>query len=385
MKRIKQMDNTKGQFLSDFSDNELEISWEAIQNNLNFFKQKLRSGTKLMLMVKASAYGHSSSEIVSRIQAENLAQYLGVATLAEGIELREKGIEMPIMVQTVSPEHWNILVEHCLEPTIYSFEILDSFHSFLLKSDALKENGYPIHIKLNTGMNRLGFNLNDLPALKTRIIAQEAFRVSSIMSHLSSAGDPTAKDFTLQQIADFKSMSDELSTDLQEKPIRHILNTNGIMYYPSDQMDMVRLGIGLYGGMKIGDSNQKLKPISKLISRVIQVRKVSPGEFISYSRSGHVDRESNIGVISLGYADGFPRRLGNGNWEVEIEGKLYPTIGNICMDLCMVNLGNDKVPPRSKVIIFGGIKSIFEYAAALETITYEASTNLDNRIKRTLI
>ncbi|MBL4706870.1 MAG: alanine racemase [Flavobacteriales bacterium] len=385
MKRIKQMDKLKGHSLSEFSDNELEISWDAIQYNLSYFRQKLHPNTKLMLMVKASAYGHSTSEIVSKIQSKNLAHYLGVATIAEGIELRNNGIELPIMIQNVRPNHWDVILHHCLEPVIHSFEILESFHSFLLKSDTLKENRYPIHIKLNTGMNRLGFNESDLSTLKIKLLGESSFRVSSIMSHLSSSGNFVDDEFTLHQITDFKRMSDSLITGLAEKPICHILNTDGIHNYLAHQMDMVRLGIGLYGASESEVLKSSLNIISKLTTRVVAVRKISKNEFISYNRSGELQIDSHIAVLSLGYADGLPRKLGNGNWEIEIEGKLYPTIGNICMDLCMINLGQDKVALGSKAIVFGGIKSIFDYANALDTITYEALTNIGNRVKRILV
>lgn len=370
---------------SIYSDTVLEISWEAIHHNINYFKQQLQSDTKLMLMVKASAYGHSNLEIVSRIQSEKLADYLGVATLAEGVELREKGIKLPIMIQNVNSGYWDQLIHHCLEPVIHSFEILESFRSFLLQNITLKNKQYPIHLKLNTGMNRLGFDEEDISKLKMKIKGDNSIRVTSIMSHLSSAGNSDAKEFTLQQISLFKQMSDSLIEVLTQKPICHILNTDGINSYLDHQMDMVRLGIGLYGASEAIDLKNTLKVISRLTTKVIAVRRVKQDEFISYNRRGTLKVDSNIAVLSIGYADGISRRLGNGNWEVEIDGKLYPTIGNICMDLCMINLGQDKIALGSKTIIFGGMKSIFDYAKALDTISYEVLTSTGSRVKRTLV
>jgi len=379
------MGANKSYSLRDYSDNTLEVSWQAILHNINYFRSKLAPTTKVMLMVKAAAYGHYTSVICKNIEAKAMADMLGVASIAEGIELRVEGIHLPIMVQNVNPIHWAVLVEHCLEPVIHSAEILASFLDFLQSTESLSDGQYPVHIKLNTGMNRLGFNSEDLPNLVNQLNGQNAIRVSSIMSHLSSAGNSAAVAFTLDQIQQFEKMSFELKNSLKVDPICHILNTDGINNFLTYQMDMVRLGIGLYGASESSDLKHDLLPVARFISKVVATRRVSATEYISYNRSGSVSEDSNIAILSMGYADGLPRKLGNGNWEVEINGQLYPTVGNICMDLCMLNLGQNHVKVGDQAIVFGGRKTIFDFAEAQETITYEALTNIGNRMNRKLI
>ena len=234
-------------------------------------------------------------------------------------------------------------------------------------------------------MNRLGFNPGGLENLAHQIKNQKAIRVASIMSHLSSSGNLIAEDFTLNQIQKFKFICESLKNSLQIDPICHILNTEGITNFLEYQMDMVRFGVGLYGASEATDLKKELKPVARLLSKVIAVRRVRAGEYISYNRSGSVTEDSNVAILSLGYADGVPRKLGNGNWKVEINGKLYPTVGNICMDNYMLDLGQDEVKVGDEAIVFGGMKTIFDFAEAQETITYEALTNIGNRMKRKLV
>ena len=375
----------KSYFLSNYSDNTLEVSWQAIENNICYFKGKLKPATKVMLMVKAAAYGHYTSIICKKIQEKDLVDFLGVASIAEGIELRVEGIELPVMVQSLNLHHWDVMIEHCLEPVIHSFEMLHSLLSYLKSQQSLVSGGYPIHLKINTGMNRLGFNNNEVAGLVEALRYQASIRVSSIMSHLSSSGNYSDKAFTLKQIKDFQQACDDLKNSLGIEPTCHILNTDGINNFLPYQMDMVRLGIGLYGASEANDLKLDLQPVARLTSKVIAIRKVHKGESISYNKSGQLAQDSNIALLSLGYADGIPRKLGNGNWQIEINGKLYPTIGNICMDLCMLNLGQDEVLVGDDAILFGGKKSIFDFAEAQDTITYEALTNIGNRIKRKLV
>jgi len=278
-----------------------------------------------------------------------------------------------------------VMIEQCLEPVIHSFEMLQSLLSYLNSQENLVSGGYPIHLKINTGMNRLGFNNSEVPELVEGLKDQASIRVSSIMSHLSSSGNYSDEAFTLKQIKDFQQACDELKSSLGIEPTCHILNTDGINNFLSYQMDMVRLGIGLYGASEADDLKHDLQPAARLTSKVIATRRVLKGESISYNRSGQVVEDSNIALLSLGYADGIPRKLGNGNWQVEINGKLYPTIGNICMDLCMLNVGQDEVQVGDDAILFGGKKTIFDFAKAQNTITYEALTNIGSRMKRKLV
>ena len=384
-RRRREMPNNKVYFLSQYSDNTLEVSWSAIMHNINYFKEKLNPSTKVMLMVKAAAYGHYTSVICKKVEANKMTDMFGVATFAEGMELRAEGIQLPVMVQNVSPQYWDVMVEHCLEPVIHSFQVLDSLLTYLHSQESLLAGQYPIHIKLNTGMNRLGFDEVDLPELVSRLMNQEAIRVCSIMSHLSSSGNDAAEKFTLDQIELFKNLSFRLKNGLKIDAFCHILNTDGINNYLDHQMDMVRLGIGLYGASEADDLKNDLIQVTRFSSKVVATRRVFKDEFISYNRSGTIEKDSNIAILSLGYADGVPRFLGNGNWKFEVNGKLYPTVGNICMDLCMIDLGQDKIEVGTIAIVFGGEKSLFDFAKAQGTITYEALTNIGNRMLRKLV
>ena len=379
------MGKNKSYFLSEYSDNTLEVSWKAIEHNINYFRNKLKPSTKVLLMVKAAAYGHYTSVICKRIEANGVADMFGVATIAEGIGLRMEGVQLPVMVQNINPKYWDVMVEHCLEPVIHSTEILTSLLTFLQSKESLAEGFYPVHIKLDTGMNRLGFNKDEVEELALQMKNQKAIRVGSVMSHLSSSGNLIAEDFTLDQIQQFEVMCATLKSSLKIDPICHILNTDGINNFLKYQMDMVRLGIGLYGASEANDLKQDLWPVARLLSKVIAVRRVTAGEYISYNRSGSVLEDSNIALLSLGYADGVPRKLGNGNWKVEINGKLYPTVGNICMDICMLDVGQDEIRVGDEAIVFGGKKTVFDFAEAQETITYEALTNIGNRMKRKMV
>lgn len=370
---------------NEFSESTLELDWEALTHNILYFKNLLRVGTKVMLMVKAAAYGHCATVFAKKIQENKFADYLGVTTIDEGIQLRAAGVSLPIMIQNPNPIHWNKLIEHCLEPVIFNFEKLNSFQHYLKKHISSKENSYPIHIKLNTGMNRLGFNKNELNNLISYLLAERKWNVKSVLAHLSSANDSAADVFTQEQLSSFKACKKLLKPYLRHDTLFHSLNTDGINRFTNSQDDMVRLGIGLYGASENDYLKEKLKPVATFKTKITAVRKVTKNDFISYNRNGRVNKSSNIAIISLGYADGLPRKFGNGNWEVEINEKLYPIIGNVCMDLTMVNLGDDIFDLGESVVIFGGIKTVFEFAANQDTITYEALTSIGNRVKRVLV
>ena len=367
--------------LAKSNDTILEVSWKAIVHNLNYFKSTLKENTKIMLMVKASAYGYGAIPIAKKIDQLKLANYLGVATIDEGIELRNAGIELPIMVQNPSFSNWKMLVEHCLEPIIHNVDGFESFNHYLNQNNI----EYPIHIKVNTGMNRLGFNISELDELLKLLKASNYCKASSILTHLSSSGNYDEQEFTLNQLNSFEDFIKQIKGHFQNHVITHSLNTDGINTYTQFQQEMVRIGIGLFGASENQLLKQKLIPAAIFKSKVVSTRRVKKGETVSYNRSGKVFKDTNIAVLSLGYADGFPRKLGNGKWEVEINGKLFPTIGAICMDLCMLNIGDEMVNIGDDAIIFGKSKSIFDYADALETITYEAVTFIGKRVKRVLV
>lgn len=367
------------------SETVLEISWKAILHNLTYFKKKLNPATKIMLMLKASAYGNGAIQLAKRLEKEKVCDYFAVAYVSEGIALRKNNISLPIMVLNPAVDSWKMMIKHCLEPEIHNLTLFQSFSKFILATDTLKKEGFPIHLKFNTGMNRLGIDSNELSQLIKLLENNSSLQVKSIMTHLSSASLPAEDEFTKAQFAQFETIKKSLAPYLPAKTLAHVLNTHGIERFAEHQYNMVRLGIGMYGSSSIKNLKEKLIPICKLKASISAIRRVKKGDSISYSRSGRAPSDGFIATLALGYADGLNRNLGNGNWKVEINDKLYPTIGNICMDLSMVFLGNDHVDLGTEAIIFGGHKTIHEFAKAQKTITYEALTNIGGRVKKVLI
>ena len=366
------------------SINVLDINWRELRNNLQYFRKKI-GNSKLMLMVKTAAYGTSSVGISQQVEKEQLADYLAVAFLSEGIELREAGIELPIVILNPQPEDWEQMIYHCLEPEIYNLELLKSFSDFVHSSLSIKEGNYPIHLEFNTGMNRMGMEKKDLDPLIAMLSKEQAWEVKSVMTHLSSTSLKEEDEFSAHQVQQFQLILEKFKPYLPKEVIIHSLNSHGIERLEDFHFDMVRLGIGMHGASSLPQLQKKLHPTIQFKSKIIDFRKVEKGTSIGYDRAEYTTSACTIATIPLGYADGLSRKLGNGAWKVEINGKLYPIIGNICMDLCMINVGDDPIQLGDEVIIFGGEKSIFDYANALELITYEAMTSLGPRVKRRLI
>lgn len=358
----------------------LEINENFLLENLAVFKSKLKPETKIMAMVKAVAYGHGAVAIAKKLQDFNAVHYLGVANLTKGIELREAGIHLPIMVTNPISSEFKPLIAHSLEPVLHNLELAKSFSDFLQNNN---ESSYPAHLKFNTGMNRFGMDLEEVDECLN--LAKDAhWSVRSVMTHLACTDVAEEDDFTKDQLKKFELIKAKFVSGYQGNPFYHVLNTNGVLRFPEAQHDLVRIGIGLYGATEFKNLQSELKPIAVFKTKIAQVRKVKKGASISYSRSGRASRDTYIGTLSVGYADGFPRCMGNGNWEIELSGKLYPTIGNICMDYCMIDLGPEEpeIQLEQEVIIFGGIKSVYEYAESMGTISYEAMTNIGNRVQR---
>lgn len=363
----------------------LKIDTQSLYHNLNYFKSKLQSKTLIMAMVKAVAYGHGAVKMAVELEQTNAVNYFGVANIQKGIELRKAGIKLPIMITNPISTYFKEMCEYCLEPVIHNFDLAQAFSDFLLENN-LRDNHYPIHVKFNTGMNRFGIDEDELDKF-IRMIDSSHWQVKSVMSHLACSDNPEEDDFTLSQFDSFNRIKNKLRSTLGEDIIYHILNSNGALRFPEYQFDMVRIGIGLYGASEFIPARKHLKPIATFQAQIAQIRLVKAGDSISYSRSGRTDIDKYIGTLALGYADGFPRSLGNGNWQVEFNDKLYPTIGNVCMDYIMIDLGTDQpeIELESYITIFGGQKSIFDYAEAQDTICYEAMTDLGNRVQRILI
>ncbi|MEQ8908334.1 MAG: alanine racemase [Vicingaceae bacterium] len=362
----------------------LMVSASAIRHNLSFFRQLLAKETGIMLVVKASAYGNGALEIAQLVQEEKLVEYLAVADVDEGIELRKAGIELPILILNPSRLAFQELVEYCLEPEIHHLSLLVDFEAYLCAAK-LNQGNYPVHLKFNTGMNRFGLELNELEQVKSLIKNRKGWEVRSVMTHLSCSGDPSEDEFSLKQLSLFKEVVESLKTLLPDSCFFHPLNSDGIFRFPEHHYQMVRLGIGVYGATSVPALKKQLKPVCRFTCRISQTRKVKKGASIGYGRKGMAEKDTNIATLAIGYADGLNRNLSDGRWQVEINQKLYPIIGTICMDITMVDLGDDWYEPQTEVTIFGGVNDIHEYAKAQGTITYEAMTNISARVKRMLI
>lgn len=358
----------------------LEIDLNALVHNLNYFRGLLKPNVKIMVMVKAFSYGSGSHEIANLLQFHRV-DYLGVAFIDEGIALREAGITLPIVVLNPEFGSYDLMIEYNLEPEIFSFSSLNNFTNVLSKHGV---TNYPIHLKIDTGMHRLGFTPNDTPKLCSQLDSLTSIRVESIFSHLVATDDSQHDKFTLEQVNRFETASLQIAKALGYKPMLHILNSAGIERFSQYQFDAVRLGIGLYG---ISSVHQKyLENVSTLKTFVAQLHEIDAGETVGYNRMGIVKQPSIIATIPIGYADGLNRRLSNGKGNVMVKGKLAPIIGNISMDTCMIDVTSiPLVNEGDEVIIFGNKPSVIEIAKTLETIPYEVLTSISRRVKRIYI
>lgn len=357
----------------------LEINLTALANNLKEYQSALQPGVKLMAMTKAFGYGSGDAEIAAVLQFHNV-DYLAVAYADEGVDLRNAGIRLPIMVMNVDEEAFETLVQHQLEPELFSRQILLSFQSFL-KSQDLQQ--YPVHIKVDTGMHRLGFEKDDLDFLAGIFQSNPHFLVKSVFSHLAASEDEKEDEFTFHQATRFVEFCEVLHANLQYPFLRHIANTAAIFLHPTLQFDMVRLGIGLYGIDSAKDKKHFLQNVTTLKTTIAQVRKVNAGETIGYSRKGKFNSDRMIATIRIGYADGFSRKMGNGNGFVFIKGLRVPVVGNVCMDMAMVDVTNAwPVEEGDEVEIFGNNIKVQELAEWCGTISYEILTSISQRVKR---
>ncbi len=355
----------------------LEVNLNALVNNFNYLRSYLLPSTKTMCMIKANAYGCGAIEVAKTLQYHR-CDYFGVAVADEGVELRKAGIHTPIIVMNPEPSSFDLLCEYRLEPEIYSFKLLKAFAEHLNKYGIIN---YPIHIKIDTGMKRLGFEPTDMNTLIHFIKAQTSCQVQSIFTHLVGADDAIFDDFTQHQLKLFTQCCDVLQSHCNHPIIRHALNSAGVERFPNFQFDMVRLGIGLYG---IATSNQHaIQPLVTLKTIVLQVKNVAAHETVGYSRKGSLHRNSRIATIPIGYADGLKRNLGNGNGYVLIDGKKAPFVGNICMDISMVDITDiPHVEEGDTVVVIGNQIHINEIAEKAGTIPYEILTGISQRVKR---
>jgi alanine racemase len=356
----------------------LEINLNAISHNLNFYKSKLAPKTKMMVMVKAFGYGNGGFEIAKLLEHHKV-DYLGVAFADEGISLKSAGITVPIMVLNPESTSFSALIQHQLEPEIYSIKGLKAF---LKIAEQKKLKYFPIHIKLDTGMHRLGFEEENLTELIQTLKGNETVQIKSILSHMATSDDLKHDAFSKSQIALFEKLSSQLQTSLNIKPIRHILNTSGITNYPEAQYDMVRLGIGLYGISNDYEEQKELENVGTLKSIISQIRTIDKGESVGYGRRFIAEKETIIATIPIGYADGIRRSWGHAVGYVVINNIQAKIIGSVCMDMLMVDVTNIDCKEGQTVIVFGENPTVNFMAKQLNTIPYEILTSISQRVKR---
>ena len=358
---------------------QVEVNLTALLNNYKTIKTLVGPTVKLMAMVKAFGYGSGSIEVARVLQFHH-ADYLSVAYADEGVELRKAGIHLPIMVMNVDAAAFSTLIQYHLEPEIFSLSLLEQFIAFI-QSQALRH--FPVHLKLNTGMNRLGFDMDQMEALCTQIKSQEYFKVQTIFSHLAASGQSGFEDFTEKQLADFNIAAQKIETALGYAAIKHIANSGAILMHKKYHLDMVRLGIGLYG---IAGDHAQLQTVVQLQTTIAQIRQVPVTETIGYNRAGQLTRDSLIATVRLGYADGYSRKLGRGKGFMWVQGKLAPVVGDICMDMAMIDITDiPSVKEGDLVEVFGTHLPIEQVAKWAETIPYEILTSIGQRVKRIYI
>jgi alanine racemase len=356
----------------------LEIDLNAIEHNLSYFKSKLHPETKVLAVVKAFGYGSSSVEIAKFLEPK--VAYFAVAYLDEGVALREAGVKTPILV--LHPQKLNLdqIIKFNLEPNVYSITLLKAV---IEEAKNLNVQNYPIHIKFNTGLNRLGFKKKDIPEILSLVKNQKEIVVASVFSHIAASEDLSEREFTLQQINNFKEVSAQLIGQLSNKPFRHMLNTSGIINYASEaQFDMVRLGIGLYGFANDEAETAKLKNVITVKSVISQIQTVEKGETVGYNRAFKAIENVKTATIPIGHADGISRQFGNGVGYVYINNKKAPIVGNVCMDMIMVNVTNIDCQEGDEVLIFKDQLHIEDLAKRTNTIPYELLTAISQRVKR---
>lgn len=356
----------------------LEINLNAITHNLNTYQQLLNPGVKLMAMVKAFSYGSGSFEIANLLQFHKV-DYLAVAYADEGVELRKAGISLPIMVMNAEEITFDVLMQYNLEPELFSFGILDAFEEYIKQSGI---SNYPVHIKLDTGMRRLGFEEKDIEELCSRLKSSSVFKIQSVFSHLAASDSESHDDFTKMQARAFLESCKKIEEITGYSFLRHLANTSAIHRHKELQLDMVRLGIGLYGVDAHEEIQQQLKNVTTLKSTVSQIKKIKKGESVGYNRKGVATRNSVIATVRIGYADGYPRLMSNGTGKMWINGNRVPVIGNVCMDMTMLDITGIEVNEGDEVIVFGEELRVNEVAGWAQTIPYEILTGISQRVKR---
>ena len=357
----------------------LEIDGKALAHNLNYFKQKLQPETKVLAVVKAFGYGSDGVQVAKFL--EDKVAYFAVAYTHEGVALREAGVETPILVLHPHIQNLQAIIDFRLEPSLYNFNIFDAF---LQLTDQAPLLNYPVHIKFNTGLNRLGFWHTDVPKILKDIKQTNHIKVQSLFSHLAASEDLEEKEFTLNQINNFEYIVQQFCKYLGYKPMLHILNTSGVVNYPKAQFDMVRIGIGLYGFGHDNKETSQLKNTHNLTSIISQIHNIQLGETVGYNRAFVAKRATKTATIPVGHADGLSRKLGNKKGFVLINNQKAAIIGNVCMDMIMVNISKIDCKEGDAVIIFNNQEMIQNIANISETIVYETLTAISPRVNKML-
>ncbi len=377
--RIFAFEQIEQRLVKKIHETVLEINLNAIVHNLKVYQQHVKEGVRIMAMVKAFSYGSGSAEIANILQFHKV-DYLAVAYIDEGIDLRKAGIRIPITVLNADESAFDALIQYNLEPEIYSFAILDSFQQYLIRQGLQQ---YPIHIKLDTGMHRLGFLPHEIDVLCKRLEANKAIIVQSVFSHLAASEDSAEDEYTLHQYKLFTEACAAIEKAIQYPFLKHIANSAAIFRFSQLQCDMVRLGIGLYGVDSSNKYSSALQNVSTLKSTIAQIKHLPAGATVGYNRRGKLIRNSIIAVVRIGYADGLSRRLSNGMGKIWVKGKLAPIVGNVCMDMTMIDITDILgVKEGDEVIIFGKELSVEQLAQWCGTIPYEILTNISTRVRR---
>ncbi|MGB5360064.1 MAG: alanine racemase [Eudoraea sp.] len=356
----------------------LELDLEALEHNYNYLRSKIHPSTMFLAVVKAFAYGSDSVIIAKKLEKLGV-DYIAVAYAHEGRVLREAGIKTPILVLHAQPSNYTMVIKNCLEPSLYSPRVL---REFLKTSKTEKQKAYPVHLKFNTGLNRLGFSENDIDYIAGQVEDRKELKIKSIFSHLAASEDKSEEEFSQNQIKSFEKIAEEFTSKLKIRPFMHILNTSGIFNYPEAQFQMVRSGIGLYGYGNEVRYDAKLRPVATLKTIISQIHKIELNESVGYNRAFISGGTKKTATLPLGHADGIGRQYGNGKASVLVNGKEAPIIGNVCMDMIMIDITDIECKEGDEVIVFGKGHSAEIFAAQANTISYEILSGISQRVKR---
>jgi len=359
----------------------LEIDLKALEHNYHYLASKVDGQVKKLAVIKAFAYGSDSVALAKKLEALQV-DYFAVAYTKEGVTLRDGGITKPILVLHPQSANFQEIIDRCLTPSIYSEFVLTHF---IASAEANNQQHYPIHLKLNTGLNRLGFDPDEAPLILEKLRHTSSVKIDGIFSHLAASEDPEEKEFTSFQINTFKKVSDKIIAGVGYQPLKHLCNTSGILNYPEAHFDMVRTGIGLYGYGNSKTVDQQLIPVGTLKTIVSQIHHIKKGESVGYNRKFRAKKDTKTATLPLGHADGINRIYGKEKTNVSINGYLAPIIGNVCMDMIMVDISGIDCREGDEVILFGKEKSAEEFAHNAGTISYELITSISQRVKRKII